>query len=92
MRGTDIVATIAIVLSIPVHIGTARADTAAEIVRQIDTRSEGSTPDVRVSVADGVAIVSGYASTALEKRAIEARLLQATDVTEVRSLIVLDRP
>ena len=92
MRGTGIAALIAIVLSVPVHTGTARADTAVEIARQIDAGREGATPNIRVSVSDGIAVVSGYASTTLEKRAIEARLLDATDVTEVRNLIVLDRP
>ena len=92
MRGTGIAAMIAIVLSVLVHTGTVRADTTVEIVRQIDAGREGATPNVRVSVSDGVAVVSGYVSTALEKRAIEARLLDATDLTEVRNLIVLDRP
>ena len=92
MRGMRTLSSVTVLLCTTFFAGAAQADTAEEIVRAIELTRSGPLPDIRVSVSDGVAIVTGFASTALERRMVTDRLREASNVDEIRNLVVLDRP
>lgn len=71
---------------------SADANTAEQVARAIEAERRGPNPDIRVTVSDRVAVVTGRTATGLESRRIEHRLRDASDVDTVLNLVVFDRP
>ena len=82
----------AVLLIVSSAVGQAQAVTGSEIVANIERQArERFRSDIDVRVDGGVAVVTGYVRTVLDRAALRRRLLELPDITSVIDLTVSAR-